>query len=422
MDRAARRAGREARGARLLTTAVRRARVLTVALVAGCASVQEPPGGPPDFSPPALLTVRPDSGAVLPGFRNPVRFEFDEVISEQQGRLGDFVLVSPRPEVTNVRWKRDAIEVRPEGGWRRDAIYHVSLLPGIADLRNNRTPAGTRLVFSTGGPIPDTRLAGTVLDWAGGRAAARALIEAILMPDSLVYAMRTDSAGDFLLTAVPPGTYHVIATVDENNNLRRDRREAYDSIRVQLDSAASEVFWAFVHDTTGPQLRTAARADSMTVRVAFNQRLRPGDPDSSAVRVWALPDTTAVPVTNVWRPAVWDSIRAAAAAAAAAATDTVAGDTAAAAAPAAPRDTAQQDTSRITRLLAGRPRLIDEWIVRLGLRLTPGGRYLIEATATNPNGATATSRSVLVLPEAAPDTAAADTSAADTTRQRGGRR
>lgn len=425
MGRAAGRAGREARGARLLT-AWRGAALPGLALLTGCASVQEPPGGPPDFSPPALLAIRPDSGAVLPEYREPVRFEFDEVISEQQGRLHQFVLVSPRPEVVDVRWKRDAIEVRPDGGWRRDVVYHVHLLPGILDLRNNRMTEDTRVVFTTGGPVPDTRLAGTVIDWQAGRAAARALVEAVLMPDSLVYVTRADSTGAFALSAVPVGTYHVIATVDENTNLRRDGREAFDSLLVRLDSTTSDVFWAFVHDTTGPGLRTATRVDSITVRLAFDQRLRPGDPDSGAVNVWALPDTVAVPVRQVWRPAVWDSVRAAEAAEAAAAADTaaaeaadtLAADTAAPAAPPAPAalpDTAQQDTSRIAQLLRQRPPLIDEWVIRLGLALTPGSRYLVEATATNPNGATGSSRTVLIIPEAPPDTTAADTAAADTT-------
>ena len=391
--------------------------------------MQEPPGGPPDADPPILLSVRPDSGSVNPGYDRAVRFQFDEVISEVQGRLGDFVLVSPRPEAVDVGWKRTAIEVKPDGGWRPDAVYQVTLLPGITDLRNNRLQEHASVVFSTGGPIPDTELSGTVLNWDAARAAPRALVEAIRMPDSLVYVAQADSVGDFRLVALPPGEYHLITTVDDNNNRRRDRREAFDSMVVTLDSLVSgEVLWAFVHDTTGPALRSASLVDSLTVRITFGQKLAPGDPEAGAVLVRELPDSLPVPVANVWRPAVWDSLRGAEQAARAdtAIADTTVADTAQAGgvevapdttAPRAAGEPAVQDTSRIALLLARRPHLIDAWVVRLARALAPGSRYVFEATATNPNGATAQSRTLLIVPEAT-DTTGADTTASDTTGMR----
>src|SRR5439155_13837300 len=52
--RAARRAGRQAQIPGLLVTA----------LVAACANLGDPPGGPPDTAPPKIVSVRPESGAV----------------------------------------------------------------------------------------------------------------------------------------------------------------------------------------------------------------------------------------------------------------------------------------------------------------------------------------------------------------------
>ena len=50
---------------------------IAVGLVGACASMQAPPGGPPDPDPPVLLAITPDSGAELPDFDDDVEFQFD---------------------------------------------------------------------------------------------------------------------------------------------------------------------------------------------------------------------------------------------------------------------------------------------------------------------------------------------------------
>ncbi len=270
-----------------------------------------------------------------------------------------------------------------------------------------------------------------MLDWESGQVARNAVVEAVLLPDSLVYFTQSDSIGDFALGSIPRGTYLVIAAVDGNSNRQREPREPFDSVTVSLDSVAAHVFWTFTHDTLGPQMRQATLVDSVTFRVEFNQKLTPGAPDSEAVRVWALPDTTPVAIAAIWQEATWDSVTAAQAAAAdtGAAADTagVGADTAAVggrqrqraagadtlraaaeggrvrqrvAEEALQQDTAvvQADTSRIASLLAERPRLSAIWYVRLLQPLAPGARYLVEGRAQNLSGVTAESLTVLTTP------------------------
>ncbi|HET7039640.1 MAG TPA: Ig-like domain-containing protein [Gemmatimonadales bacterium] len=366
-----------------------------------------------------MLATVPDSGAVQPGFRAPAEFRFDEVISEQSGGgLDELVLVSPRPEDVEVSWKRNRIEIRPQGGWRAGTVYQVRLLPGVADLRNNRMREGHELIFSTGPEIPATSISGTVINWPAGRLAPRALIEAIAgagTTDSLVYAAQADSTGDFTLRALPPGEYLLLGTVDENNNQRRDRRDAFDSVRVRLDSTSSHVLWAFVHDTVGPQLREATQTDSVTVRLEFSQHLPPGPPGMDAVAAHLLPDSlTPVALDTVLLPDAWDSLRVREAAtrdslarlADTARADTARADTAGVVARrpggrAAQRRETPQDTSRATALLRQRGKLVNAWIVRLAAPLVPGSRYRFTARATNVNGAVAQSRTQLVVRDTA---------------------
>jgi len=425
------------------------ARLGLLVLATACAAASDPPGGPPDFTAPVLREIRPDSDAILPGFKDPVVFGFDEVITERQPtELAKLVLISPRPREVRVAWKRTRLEVKPSDGWRPDAVYRVVLLPGVADLRNNRVTSEAEVVFSTGPAIPDTRIDAYVIDWPAGRLAAHALLEAWPLPvtdDSVAYIAQPDSTGEIHLTRLPAGEYLVVGVVDENGNNRRDRREAFDTVTMRLDSVASSNLWTFVHDTVGPPLREATRIDSLTVRISFAQPLDPAMPTEGAVTVRLLPDSTPVAVASVWTTAVYDSISRAeaavrdsvqrAAADSAAAADTTARrdttqveraappppreerpPTARAAAPVrqpqppragapgqAPGGAEQKaiavDTARVAALLRERPALADQLVVRLVAPLVPGARYLFEATATNLSGAVAQSRTVLAVPD-----------------------
>src|SRR5207247_1512430 len=162
-------AGRQAQVAGLLLSA----------LALGCANQGAPPGGPPRTKPAAILRTVPESGAVVPGFRDKAVVQFDEVIDEAPGAIGG-------------------------GG---------GALTGLA----------------------------------------QAVIRAVPLPDTAAYVTLTDSAGNFRLRAIPSGRYRVWAIQDQNNNRRQDRREPFDTVTVTVDSTASAVLWAFVHDTVGPR-------------------------------------------------------------------------------------------------------------------------------------------------------------------------
>ena len=302
--------------------ASRESRVLAVAaltlLALACARIEPPPGGPPDRRPPVLLGTTPDSLAVLPGFDGDVEFLFDEVVSEGSqpseglgtGDLERLVVLSPDSQVPRVAWRRSRVTVRPREGWRPNTVYRVELLPGIFDLRQNRSDSGRVITFSTGAPLPDGMIAGRVGDWTTGRAAARAVVEAMLLPDSLRYRTVTDSTGRFRLRPLPAGEYLVYAAVDQNNNRRFDAREGWDSARVRTAAPDSIVLWTFPRDTTGPRIQSVALRDSLTATLTFSQVLDPGQrPDAvTAVRVLALPDSAPVPVATFLFRAAHDSL------------------------------------------------------------------------------------------------------------------
>ena len=292
-------------------------------------------------------------------------------------------------------------------------------------------------MFSTGPALPHAAITGTALAWVEQRALTQSVILAALRPDTVPYVTSTDSAGNFKLPGIPPGNYVVYAVADQNNNRRVDRREAYDSADVHVDSTATAVLWTFVHDTAGPRLHAATLVDSLAMRLEFSAALDPATRlDTGAVHVFLLPDTTPVPVVGVFAAAAYDSARARERAVQDSLTR--AADTTRrgpvdttnrvpppgglpggrAAGPGGAACPGAADTLA-RHLLKARPVPTDKIVVRVGIALKPGSKYLARVRgATNLNGAKADGQAVLAVP--VPKPAAKDTTKAprDTTRLR----
>jgi len=376
-------------------------------LAAACASAGDPPGGPPDTEPPTVLRIEPESGAVLTTPPDEADIYFSEVISErvtaQPPDIGGALLLSPAEGEVRVSWHRDRISVKPREGFRPGRIYHLELLPVIADLRTNRLREGRFVVFSTGPAIPSAGITGTVVDWVAGRPAVGALVEAILLPDSLAYRTLADSSGDFRIPELPPGRYLVRGVMDTNHDRRLGGREAFDSVETTLDSTGRFELYAFVHDTTGPRLRTVEAADSLTLKLTFDRALDPTTPlDTSSVTLVTVADSlTPIPLAGVYTTQELDSLqrhRADSIAAARSAADSTQRPAAPAqpplpaAAPARGRPSrgrptqpaqvraggrTERDTTQAMRMLIRRPAPSDVRMVRLTEPLLPDTRYLV---------------------------------------------
>lgn len=382
------------------------------ALLVACAKFAAPPGGPPDIKAPVLVGTVPDSMAVIPDFTGDVDFEFDQVVSEGNspdfglgtGDLEKLILLSPVSKQPVVRWHRDRISVHPKEGWQPNRVYRAELLPGLANLRRGVMKHGAVITFTTGAPLPTVTFTGTTIDWAGGRAAPLAVIEATLAPDSLVYRSTSDSSGRFSFGPLPRGSYLISGYVDQNHDLKRQYREAWDTIRVHADhdSVALTPFWMVQRDTTPPRMAPAQVQDSQSVVLSFTEPLDPYQRfDSLRVRLVTLPDSTPVPVVSLLTKAKDDSVRARAKALA----DSLRADSIAKAHP----DTgakARPDTSKARRaapppppaasifgddrrprvdsamikLIATRPQPTDKLVLRTGEPLKVEGKYFVEIT------------------------------------------
>lgn len=385
-------------------------------LALACAKIEPPPGGPPDFTPPHLLATLPDSLAQLANFSGDVEFRFDEVISEGgspnqrlgTGDLEKLVILSPTVRFPQVQWHRTRITVRPDEGWKPNRVYRVELLPGVTDLRRNRSKEGKVLTFTTGAVLPDRTIEGLVVDWTTNRPAPEALVEALLEPDSLPYRALTDSSGHFSFGPLPKGEYLVKGVLDQNHDFRPGEREAFDSVRISTRDSLTQAgeLWTFVHDTVSARVRTVTVADSVSATVEFSQFLDPRQRlDSAAVSLRLLPDSSPVKLVSILPKPIDDSLNAKAPTARdTTAKDTTAKDTTARARPGLREivgpGAAARAREEATKPLTSRPRLSDQLVLRVAEPWKPEAKYEIEMRGVrNVSGVAGDAKGVLAIPK-----------------------
>jgi hypothetical protein len=391
------------------------------------------------------VSVRPDSNArnVRAGA---VSFQFDEVVSERpQGAqtLSAAFLISPRDGEPNVSWRRTRVDVRPRRGFRPNTTYTVQLLPGMTDLDGNADSAGRTIVFSTGPNLASGRISGVVFDWLAERAAPRAYVEAIALPDSTRYVTSGDSSGRFIVAHVPPGRYLLRATIDQNRNRQVEPRELFDTATVTLTDSLSREMLAFVHDTIGPTISQVAVRDSATLRVTFDRAL-----DTALViapRLFALTSVAAqdplratIPIDSAFggrafdrraedsirTRAIEDSVRQRARADSIRRADSARlGPQPRRAQPAVPLP-ASADTARRTPLRPSRRPPETDVVLKLGQPLLPGAQYRLRSIDVRSLlGATRSYERTFTTPRARQraDTTARDTGAVRPSSPRSGR-
>jgi hypothetical protein len=375
--------------------------------LAACARIEPPPGGPPDKAPPRLIATRPADLSAFRVFRGVAEFQFDEVVSEGgtpnrgegTGGLEKLVILSPTNRVPEVSWKRSRITVRPREGWRPNRVYRVQLLPGVSDLRNNRSTEGAVLTFTTGAPKPQLTLQGQIVDWNTARPPTNGLVIATLLPDSLPYRGIADSSGRFSLGPLPNGDYLVTGVLDQNQDNRQDSREAFASARVPRGKSDVGELWAFVHDTNPPRIQTITVDDSVSATVTFSQKLDPRQRLSPKdVRLRLLPDSVPVAVASILPKPVDDSLNRKATPADTGVTEDTLGlaDTTQAGRRLRPAVRGRPPNKPLT----SRPPLFDALTLRVPRPWAPGARLVLEIRGVrNVTGAAGNPVGVVAVPE-----------------------
>ncbi len=207
--------------------------VVTVAvglLLAACASIGSPEGGPRDYTPPQVVKMSPMANSV--NFKgNKVEITFDEIINlkDQQKK----VIISPapktQPQIRTVG-KKLTIEFRDE--LEENTTYVIDFSNAIEDNNESNQLDGYTFAFSTGDEIDTLAVSGIVLRACDLEPMQHVIVGLHSNLDDTAFTnvplervSRTNDRGKFTIRNLKPGNYHVFALSDVDGDYRMARTE-----------------------------------------------------------------------------------------------------------------------------------------------------------------------------------------------------
>lgn len=236
-------------------------------LIAACASMGRPEGGPRDETPPVFVRSNPMPGALNVDTRR-IDLYFDENVQIQD--VMNKVVVSPVqiqvPAVT-AGGKRLTIELRDT--LIPNTTYTIDFSDAIRDLNEGNILDGFATDFSTGSVLDTLSISGMVLDARSLEPAQGMLVgvysnlsDTAFTTLPLERIAKTNQLGQFTVRNLAPGSYRIFALNDMNRDYKFDRTENvafYDSIIVPTIHPVE------VSDT----LRSSQGNDSIVERIGY---------------------------------------------------------------------------------------------------------------------------------------------------------
>lgn len=255
-------------------------------LMAGCAQVKEPQGGPKDTAPPALLDASPAYGSTqFTG--NRIVLRFDERV--KLDRVRERLLVSPPLALPpTVVAKGNEVVLALNAPLAANTTYTFHIGEAVTDLSEGNAATGFSYVVSTGAHLDSLVLGGRVWQASSGLPADGVLVvlqdasdtgDVRTMPPA--YFTRAGSDGRFKLTHLRGGAMRLYALRDRNGNYRFDlpgEEVAFADSAVFPGDSTAHTLWLFqpqaekqmvvaakVLPERGWQLVTARRAGQLTL-------------------------------------------------------------------------------------------------------------------------------------------------------------
>ena len=199
-------------------------------LVAACANMGRPEGGPRDELPPVYVRSTPAMGQLnVKG--NKITVEFDENIALDDAM--NKIVVSPAQRTTpaiSSNAKRVTVELRDT--LLPNTTYTIDFADAIKDLNEGNVLDGLALDFATGDTIDTLRISGMVFE-AQTLEPAQGMLVGVYsnLEDSAIHTLpmdritKTNQLGQFTIRNLKEGTYRIFALNDVNRDYHWDRSE-----------------------------------------------------------------------------------------------------------------------------------------------------------------------------------------------------
>lgn len=182
----------------------------------GCASTQNPQGGPKDTTAPKIVKIEPKNLSVNFNVKK-INIEFDEYI-KLQNEFKEFS-ISPEQELPPIlKVKGKKLEISLQDSLEKNTTYTLNFGKAIADINEGNLLKNFTYVFSTGSSLDSLSISGKVKNALTGKEEIDALVFILpLNRDTLFGKKRpsiyttTDSSGNFKLNNLRKDIYKIYA-------------------------------------------------------------------------------------------------------------------------------------------------------------------------------------------------------------------
>ncbi|MBS1544792.1 MAG: Ig-like domain-containing protein [Bacteroidetes bacterium] len=286
-----------------------------VFILAGCASISSPNGGPKDKIPPKLLSSLPQHNTT--GFRGKtIQLTFDEDLKLKNPKEEMIISPSVGREI-DVTLKGNRVLITPKNGWADSTTYNIVFREAIQDITEGNVPADLRLAFSTGPEIDTLHISGRVTYLLKGSNAEKITV-AVYQSDTFnifkhpaSYLTKSDKHGVFRLDNLKEGDYHIYAFDDKNKNLKiESRTEKFGFLKdtLHLSENIDSLHLGLISLDTRPlKLNTIRRAGSLS-RIRFSKAVVDYTIQSQPTLQHTIPDSPDELV--IWNPqSLTDSVK-----------------------------------------------------------------------------------------------------------------
>ncbi len=215
------------KGLRMLPAAL-----CALGLLASCASIGNPSGGPRDEDPPRFVRANPAPGSVNVN-RDRITIDFDEIVNVKDA-FSKVVISPPSAQVPRVSSQGHRVTVQFKDTLAPNTTYTIDFANSIEDNNEGNKLQGFTYSFSTGPTIDTLQISGMVLSADALEPQQSMLVGVYSNLSDTAFATlpferlaKTDDRGRFSIRGLAPGEYRIFALNDlDNDNKRANPEEA----------------------------------------------------------------------------------------------------------------------------------------------------------------------------------------------------
>ena len=205
--------------------------VAAALLLAACASIGRPEGGPRDMTPPVMVSSTPAPGSVNVS-NGRIDIVFDENITLDDP-MNKIVVSPPQKKQAQISSNGRRVRITLRDTLRDSTTYTVDLADAVRDLNEGNILDGLAIDFSTGPSIDTLMISGIVFEGRTLEPAQGMIVGVYSAPvaDTALTTLpmeritKTNALGRFTIRNLKPGSYRVFAINDLNHDFHWDRSE-----------------------------------------------------------------------------------------------------------------------------------------------------------------------------------------------------